>query len=206
MDSGVLTQLDLLEISTYMMTYTERFIIHNEKITSYNLCKLFIKGGKLDYIIKRTQHRPEAKLLCFTLGGVNSVMRSKYNKNERYNELYVILIEDYIFDPFNRMFGILIKPWTRSHEDFLCLEVEYSDKISTAVARELVYAYATVSSKSLETLDNLLDYDLKADTVTIEANGYSVNNCEKEFYIHPLCDGRFGRESRLYGGLFNTGR
>ena len=74
------------------------------------------------------------------------------------------------------------------------------------MARELVYAYATVSSKSLETLDNLLDYDLKADTVTIEANGYSVNNCEKEFYIHPLYDGRFGSESRLYGGSFNTGR
>lgn len=206
MDSGVLTRLDLLEISTYMMTYTERFIIHNEKITSYNLCKLFIKGGKLDYNIKRTQHQPEAKLLCFTLGGVNSVMHSKCNKNERYSELYVILIEDYIFDPFNRMFGVLIKPWARSHEDFLCLEVEHSDKISTAVARELVYAYATVSSKSLETLDNLFDYDLKADTVTIEANGYSVNDCEKEFYIHPLYDGRLESESRLYGGSFNTGR
>lgn len=207
MDSVELTQLDLMEISTYMMTYVERFIIHNETITSFNLCKLFVKDGRLDYVIKRTQQRPEVRILCFTLGGVGSLMHSKCDKDRVYEELYVLLLGNHIFDPFNRMFGILIKPWVKSHEDLLFLEADYSDKVSTAIAKELVESYVAVSGRSLETLDNLADYGLKADIVNIPSNTYKLGDCAKEFFIHQLYDGRLmDKSAHLRSFINNTGR
>lgn len=186
-----LTQFDLMEIATHMMKYTERFIVHNNTITSKDLCKLFVRDGKLDYELRSHQNKIEVKLLCFTYGGMQGLMRSKCNSEQQYQELYVILLDEYIFDPFNRMLGICIRSWVKSHDDMLFLESEYSDKISTYVAKQFVENYVTVSGRSLETLDDLADYNLRADIVTIQSDTYKIGDYAKEFFIHPICNKSF---------------
>lgn len=188
----ILTADMLREISLFVLTKANWLLNFNSNTTNKEIIDMLIdEEGKLVYSCRGLGERPAASVLCFNWDA-NEVKMSLSCPGLKYQSMYVMVVDGYVFDPINRILGVMIPSWAHSQCYGLVLNEDKSDKITPLMAKWLVDSYVSVPVAALATFEGLEQVGLQVNVYDVEClykNGQKPSYATKPLgFVHNILD------------------